>query len=467
MAKLTLNDVANLLDTTTSKTTINTNSTAIETALENTLSRDGTLPNTMLSSLDMNSNQIINLPAPSSVTSPLRYQDLTNFSSGGGLLPVGGTTGQALTKSSNASFNVGWTTLVSGVTSPTSSLTLNNTLGAITAELNLNHANTWTGQQTFVSPILGTPASVTLTNATGLPLASITGFATGIATFLATPTSANLLSAVTDETGTGALVFGTSPTFTTKLTVPNVSATGVLTFTTNGTTFAGYADTASRWVLGPNNITPGTSVPLTVSRNTASAVSVPIQPIIHAISADTVQSAVVIDGFGTLSSPFISIRSGRGTGASFTATQSADALGFFSMVGTSAANTFSAINGTSGGGIFFGGRATENWSGTNQGCKLQLYTTANASNTIAETLTLQQPGATLSPGVAIPAGGTASFGYMFSSTANFGTFVGSGAPTLSAAQGSLYLRSDGTTTNNRAYINTNGSTTWTAITTVA
>jgi hypothetical protein len=66
---------------------------------------------------------------------------------------------------------------------------------------------------------------------------------------------------------------------------------------------------------------------------------------------------------------------------------------------------------------------------------------------------------------AIPAGGTAGMGYRFSSTSNFGIFFGSGAPTLSAAQGSLYIRSDGTTTNNRAYVNTDGGTTWTAITT--
>lgn len=70
-------------------------------------------------------------------------------------------------------------------------------------------------------------------------------------------------------------------------------------------------------------------------------------------------------------------------------------------------------------------------------------------------------------GTAIPAGGTAAKGYMFSSTANYGIFFGSGAPSLSAAKGSLYLRSDGTGTTDRAYINTNGSTTWTALTTVA
>jgi hypothetical protein len=54
-----------------------------------------------------------------------------------------------------------------------------------------------------------------------LPVASggtgITSFGTGVATFLGTPSSANLAAAVTDETGTGALVFATSPTFVTPV----------------------------------------------------------------------------------------------------------------------------------------------------------------------------------------------------------------------------------------------------------
>ena len=66
---------------------------------------------------------------------------------------------------------------------------------------------------TLVTPALGTPSSATLTNATGLPISTgVSGLGTGVATFLATPSSANLASAVTGETGTGALVFGTSPT---------------------------------------------------------------------------------------------------------------------------------------------------------------------------------------------------------------------------------------------------------------
>lgn len=75
--------------------------------------------------------------------------------------------------------------------------------------------------------------------------------------------------------------------------------------------------------------------------------------------------------------------------------------------------------------------------------------------------------ARLGEAIAVPAGGTAGVGYTFSSTSNFGVFFGSGAPTLAAAQGSIYMRSDGSSTSTRAYVNTDGGTTWTAVTTAA
>jgi hypothetical protein len=68
---------------------------------------------------------------------------------------------------------------------------------------------------------------------------------------------------------------------------------------------------------------------------------------------------------------------------------------------------------------------------------------------------------------AIPAGGTQGAGLKVSSTADFGVFFGSGAPTLSAAKGSLYLRSDGSGINDRMYVNTDSATTWTAVVTAA
>ena len=69
--------------------------------------------------------------------------------------------------------------------------------------------------------------------------------------------------------------------------------------------------------------------------------------------------------------------------------------------------------------------------------------------------------ATLNADVSLTAGGNPVQGLKFAGVMNI--HFGSGAPTLSAPKGSLYLRSDGSTTNDRAYINTNGSTGWTAI----
>jgi hypothetical protein len=85
------------------------------------------------------------------------------------------------------------------------------------------------------------------------------------------------------------------------------------------------------------------------------------------------------------------------------------------------------------------------------------------ATTLSSTLsTTGQP--TFQSGTAIPSGGDSGDGILLSSTASFGVFFGSGAPTLSAAKGSLYLRSDGSSTSTRIYVNTSGSTTWTYLT---
>jgi hypothetical protein len=71
---------------------------------------------------------------------------------------------------------------------------------------------------TMTAPVLGTPASGTMTNVTGLPISTgVSGLGTGAATFLATPSSANLAAMLTDETGTGANVFANTPTLVTPI----------------------------------------------------------------------------------------------------------------------------------------------------------------------------------------------------------------------------------------------------------
>jgi hypothetical protein len=67
--------------------------------------------------------------------------------------------------------------------------------------------------------------------------------------------------------------------------------------------------------------------------------------------------------------------------------------------------------------------------------------------------------------VAVVAGGAAAF--LATSTAGLGIYIGSGAPTVSAAQGSLYIRTDGSSTSTRLYVNTNGTTGWTNVVTAA
>ena len=77
----------------------------------------------------------------------------------------------------------------------------------------------------LTTPKLGTPTQGNLASCTGLPISTgVSGLGSGVATFLATPTSANLKSAVTDETGSGELVFATSPTLVTPtLTSPVIT----------------------------------------------------------------------------------------------------------------------------------------------------------------------------------------------------------------------------------------------------
>lgn len=92
--------------------------------------------------------------------------------------------------------------------------------------------------------------------------------------------------------------------------------------------------------------------------------------------------------------------------------------------------------------------------------------TASGNVTVGGTLGITGQ-TTMQGATAVPAGGASTAGLKFSTTANLGLFFGSGAPTFNAAQGSIYIRTDGSSTSTRLYVNTTGAATWTNFTSAA
>ena len=136
-------------------------------------------------------------------------------------------------------------------TSLTGSITNGQLAGSIANSKLTNNSVSYGGVELALGASDATPA-FDLSDATSLPISSgVSGLGGNVATFLATPTSANLRSVVTDETGSGVLVFGTSPTIATpdvtgRATIDDIAVSGGVTvgagltvtgdLTVNGTT---------------------------------------------------------------------------------------------------------------------------------------------------------------------------------------------------------------------------------------
>lgn len=116
---------------------------------------------------------------------------------------------------------------------------------------------------TFTAPILGTPASGSLANCTGYPVANLAGLGTGVASALAQNVS-----------GSGSMALTTSPSFTTpnigaatatSLAFSNYATGGIIGTPTNNAAAAGYVGE----LLSQNN-TSGNAMTSTVALNVAS-----------------------------------------------------------------------------------------------------------------------------------------------------------------------------------------------------
>jgi hypothetical protein len=177
----------------------------------------------------------------------------------------------------------------------------------------------------YVAPggALGTPSSGTLTNCTSIPVnqatgtlpvanggTGITSFGTGVATWLGTPSSANLASAITDETGSRALVFGTSP----KITTPKIT---------------GYTETA------PTAANSGTATTIGITAGTVLRYTMTGNCTFTMPTATAGQSFIVIltqDGTGGRTAVFTSVKWPAGSAPTITttATTGRDILTFVS-----------------------------------------------------------------------------------------------------------------------------------------
>lgn len=179
---------------------------------------------------------------------------------------LGTPSAAVLTNATGLPVATGISGLGTGVATALATPSSANLAAALTDETGTGAA-VFASSPTLVTPNLGTPSAATLTNATGLPVATgISGLATGVATFLATPSSANLAAALTDETGSGAAVFGTAPTLSAPITTGLVDVQGALKFSTQS---APAQITANQDNYNPSSVVCATSSTLLINSDAA------------------------------------------------------------------------------------------------------------------------------------------------------------------------------------------------------
>jgi len=377
--------------------------------------------------------------------------------------------------------------------------------------------------------VTNTAYTVTLPSAVSLGTTGIQGLVANVLTFGATGTFKFAFSSV--DAGTTITIYDLNRPLNYYTNGINITATTASANTTSGALIvaggagiggnvnvggniksSGLISSVGNIITGANGFigvgiaTPDTEVTILANPQTVSypviGNSTTTGTDLHITGADGANTRITQDSFGTGSYVAFTGRTGRGTAASPSQTQSGDTLAQFTARGFSSGNLQFGNISTGRVDVV----AAENFTDTSRATNVQIFTTATGAITPTSVATFSSANglsvvgnvaggnvltagimsstanitggnlltgglvsatgnATILAGTAVPTGGTTGAGYKFSSTTNLGVFFGAGAPTLSAAQGSLYLNTTGNSTSTRMYVNTNSTTGWTAVTT--
>lgn len=497
--------------------TVNNNFTAISAAFQDVLSRTGVQPNSFGSTLDMNGNQILNLPFPTTLNSPARLADVTNAQNISIVTATTGTAGHSVPFLDGTNTWAAPQTFNTTTSSLTQALVTNNTFGgsASGTSVSANQINVTDSAQVggFFSSALSVfqtfgGSSLTggreVVNAVGFLTAPTSGsntnrnYVASVGNMIAQTGDGG--SGVTQGTSLGAIFGGNfvaqaSTSACTNLF--NVSACEFNTSMVAGSScyaksliqlsgsgsdlVAGSGVNTMMWLYNQtsssakwtnalliDNENGGGSFPISATGTLIKATGGTVNCLIDFSNmiVQTGQQAVLLPGLDIAYNGQIT------TGAS------GFSNGFIQFVGTSggatqvsvgsAGNLLTISNPIQVGNIGSAGTGQINIAGGTSGsCQLACTATGGGllmggGNTlISSSGQISTSGSFISIAdiTASPSGGASGTG-VFLGSANVGIYFGTGNPTVSAAKGSIYLENG----SGQLWINQSGTTTWTQIT---